>query len=75
MRVGNLPGFCVQPPGSGMIMCAPVSVCHQVSTIWHRFSSLVCHLQGRHAVHRRLEFREETTRQCLCARCNCACVR
>ena len=27
------PGFRAVAPGSGVIMCAPVSVCHQVSTI------------------------------------------
>ena len=27
------PGLQVLAPGSGLIMCAPVSVCHQVSTI------------------------------------------
>src|ERR671921_860397 len=35
-------GVCAEPglrfvtPGSGLIMCAPVSVCHQVSTIGQR---------------------------------------
>jgi hypothetical protein len=35
-------GCCAEPgtrlvtPGSGVIMCAPVSVCHQVSVIGHR---------------------------------------
>src|SRR5439155_25469837 len=35
---GNVaePGFSVVAPGSGEIMIAPVSVCHQVSTIGHR---------------------------------------
>src|SRR5882757_4440943 len=31
-----LPGFVGIAPGSGEIMIAPVSVCHQVSTIGHR---------------------------------------
>ncbi len=31
-----LPGFSVVTPGSGLIMMAPVSVCHHVSTIGHR---------------------------------------
>ena len=30
------PGFVVVMPGSGVIMIAPVSVCHQVSTIGQR---------------------------------------
>jgi acetyl-CoA synthetase len=30
------PGFVVVAPGSGEIIAAPVSVCHQVSTIGHR---------------------------------------
>ena len=30
------PGFVVVTPGSGLIMIAPVSVCHQVSTIGAR---------------------------------------
>ncbi len=30
------PGLSVVAPGSGAIMMAPVSVCHQVSTIGHR---------------------------------------
>src|SRR5919198_17474 len=30
------PGFAVVTPGSGEIMIAPVSVCHQVSTMGHR---------------------------------------
>ena len=30
------PGFRSVTPGSGVIMCAPVSVCHQVSTIGQR---------------------------------------
>ena len=30
------PGFVAVTPGSGAIMVAPVSVCHQVSTIGHR---------------------------------------
>ncbi len=29
------PGLAVVTPGSGAIMMAPVSVCHQVSTIGH----------------------------------------
>ena len=31
-----LPGFSVVAPGSGLIMMAPVSVCHHVSTTGHR---------------------------------------
>ena len=31
-----LPGFNVVAPGSGLIMMAPVSVCHHVSTTGHR---------------------------------------
>ena len=31
-----LPGLRVVAPGSGLIMMAPVSVCHQVSTIGQR---------------------------------------
>src|SRR5205809_7663169 len=31
-----LAGFNVVAPGSGLIMMAPVSVCHQVSTTGHR---------------------------------------
>src|SRR3954469_1180994 len=31
-----LPGFVAVAPGSGLIMIAPVSVCHQVSTIGQR---------------------------------------
>ena len=31
-----LPGFSVVAPGSGLIMIAPVSVCHQVSTTGQR---------------------------------------
>src|SRR5438094_8657011 len=31
-----LPGLRVVTPGSGLIMMAPVSVCHQVSTTGHR---------------------------------------
>ena len=31
------PGFAGVAPGSGEIMIAPVSVCHQVSTIGQRF--------------------------------------
>src|SRR5262245_4449187 len=30
------PGFSVVTPGSGVIMMAPVSVCHHVSTTGHR---------------------------------------
>src|SRR5690348_5383786 len=30
------PGLVAVTPGSGLIMIAPVSVCHQVSTIGHR---------------------------------------
>ena len=30
------PGFSVVTPGSGVIMIAPVSVCHQVSTTGQR---------------------------------------
>ena len=30
------PGFNVVTPGSGVIMMAPVSVCHHVSTTGHR---------------------------------------
>jgi hypothetical protein len=30
------PGFMLVMPGSGVIMIAPVSVCHQVSTIGQR---------------------------------------
>ena len=30
------PGFVVETPGSGLIMMAPVSVCHHVSTIGQR---------------------------------------
>ena len=30
------PGFSVVRPGSGVIMIAPVSVCHQVSTTGQR---------------------------------------
>ena len=35
---GNVaePGFSVVQPGSGLIMMAPVSVCHHVSTTGHR---------------------------------------
>src|SRR4029077_11212453 len=32
----QLPGLVVVTPGSGLIMIAPVSVCHQVSTIGQR---------------------------------------
>ncbi len=32
------PGLVGVTPGSGVIMCAPVSVCHQVSTIGQRSS-------------------------------------
>ena len=32
----QLPGFVAVTPGSGVIMMAPVSVCHQVSTIGQR---------------------------------------
>src|SRR5579872_6696808 len=32
----QLPGLVAVTPGSGLIMIAPVSVCHQVSTIGHR---------------------------------------
>src|SRR3546814_2855098 len=31
-----LPGLSACAPGSGVIMCPPVSVCHQVSTIGQR---------------------------------------
>ena len=30
------PGFSLVTPGSGVIMCPPVSVCHQVSTTGQR---------------------------------------
>src|ERR671924_203341 len=32
----QLPGFVAVMPGTGEIMIAPVSVCHQVSTMGHR---------------------------------------
>src|SRR5918995_2909994 len=44
------PGFVVVRPGSGVIMIAPVSVCHHVSTIGHRpppiFSWYHSHARG-----------------------------
>ena len=36
-----LPGFSVVAPGSGLIMIAPVSVCHHVSTTGHRSPPIV----------------------------------
>ena len=36
------PGRQGQAPGRGVIMAAPVSVCHHVSTIGHRPSPTVC---------------------------------
>ena len=36
------PGFVVVTPGSGVIMIAPVSVCHHVSTIGQRSPPMFC---------------------------------
>jgi hypothetical protein len=36
------PGFVGVAPGSGEIMMAPVSVCHQVSTTGQRPLPMVC---------------------------------
>src|SRR3954467_1983805 len=36
MGFGAEPGLGLVTPGSGVIMCPPVSVCHQVSTIGQR---------------------------------------
>ena len=36
------PGFKVVAPGSGLIMMAPVSVCHQVSTTGQRPPPMFC---------------------------------
>ena len=41
-----LEGFSVVAPGSGVIMCAPVSVCHQVSTMGQRPPPTTCRQQG-----------------------------
>ena len=40
-----LPGFSVVTPGSGLIMIAPVSVCHHVSTIGQRSPPMCCQYQ------------------------------
>ncbi len=40
-----LPGFKVVTPGSGEIMMAPVSVCHQVSTTGQRPPPMCCQYQ------------------------------
>ena len=40
-----LPGFRVVTPGSGLIMMAPVSVCHQVSTTGQRSPPMWCQYQ------------------------------
>src|SRR4051794_31494716 len=39
------PGLSVVAPGSGEIMMAPVSVCHQVSTTGHRPPPMCCQYQ------------------------------
>src|SRR5829696_4928874 len=45
-----LPGLAMLTPGRGVIMIAPVSVCHQVSTIGHRpppmYSQYQTHASG-----------------------------
>src|SRR3954453_17954058 len=43
-----LPGLVAMAPGRGEIMIAPVSVCHQVSTIGHRPLPMTCwyHIQA-----------------------------
>ena len=47
---GNVadPGLVVVQPGSGLIMIAPVSVCHQVSTTGQRPPPMCCwyHIQA-----------------------------
>ena len=40
-----LPGFSVVTPGSGLIMIAPVSVCHHVSTTGQRSPPMCCQYQ------------------------------
>ena len=40
-----LPGLSVVAPGSGLIMMAPVSVCHQVSTTGQRSPPMWCQYQ------------------------------
>src|SRR5436189_179065 len=40
-----LPGFSVVAPGSGLIMMAPVSVCHHVSTTGQRPPPMCCQYQ------------------------------
>ena len=40
-----LPGFNVVAPGSGLIMIAPVSVCHHVSTTGQRPPPMYCQYQ------------------------------
>jgi hypothetical protein len=44
---GNVaePGLSVVAPGSGLIMMAPVSVCHQVSTTGQRPPPMFCQYQ------------------------------
>ena len=39
------PGFAAVTPGSGLIMIAPVSVCHQVSTTGVRLPPMVSRYQ------------------------------
>ena len=40
-----LPGLSVVAPGSGLIMMAPVSVCHHVSTTGQRPPPMCCQYQ------------------------------
>jgi hypothetical protein len=40
-----LPGLSVVTPGNGLIMIAPVSVCHQVSTTGQRPPPMCCQYQ------------------------------
>src|SRR4029077_3865801 len=40
-----LPGLATVAPGSGLIMMAPVSVCHHVSTTGHRPPPMCCQYQ------------------------------
>src|SRR6201994_2369357 len=41
------PGFVAVIPGSGVIMIAPVSVCHQVSTIGQRSPPMILWYQSQ----------------------------
>ena len=44
-RERRAPGFSVVAPGSGLIMMAPVSVCHHVSTTGQRSPPMCCQYQ------------------------------